>query len=215
MSSSWRWMARYSSLHRGFTAIGIRECIISKCGFRAKLIPKWQSKEIGELRARSCARNACNDGNLTPGRCCPECCCPDLTAATRSDIFTAVVFVKTSNWLLVAILSLTVGFHWTLLQSVAWVGMIIEYSGQGSFQRAVANTFDGQHPCPICKLVRAGKNAEGKSECRQTFQKFDLFADRSAGFYFPPSSESPFFRLPLMTSRLEAPPIPPPRTISG
>lgn len=140
---------------------------------------------------------------------------PKLTAATRSGIFTAVVFVKTSNWLLVAILSLTVGFHWTLLQSVAWVGMIIEFSGQGSFQRAVANTFDGQHPCPICKLVRAGKNAEGKSEVRPTLQKFDLFADRSAGFYFPPSSESPFSRLPLMISRLEAPPLPPPRTIPG
>ena len=125
------------------------------------------------------------------------------------------MFVKTSNWLLVAILSLTVGFHWTLLQSVAWVGMIVEYSGQGSFQQAVANTFDGQHACPICKLVRAGKNAEGKSEGRQTLQKFDLFADCSSGFYFPPFSESPFFSLLLITCRVEAPPLPPPRTIPG
>ena len=112
-------------------------------------------------------------------------CCRGLTAATRSDTFTVVVFVKTSKWLLVAMLSLTLGFHWALLQSVAWVGMIIEYSGQGSFQQAVANTFDGQHLCPICKLVRAGKNAEGKSESRPTLQKFDLFADRFRRFLFP------------------------------
>jgi len=202
-------MARYC-LHHGFTAIGIRESIISKCGFRAGRIPKGQSKGIGEPRARSCAKNACNDGNPASGRCCRG-----LTAATRSDIFTVVVVLRISKWLLVAMLSLTLGFHWALLQSVAWVGMIIEYFGQGSFQQAVANTFDGQHLCPICKLVRAGKNAEGKSESRSTLQKFDLFVDGSSVFYFPPFSESPFSRLPLMTSRLEAPPLPPPRTIPG
>jgi hypothetical protein len=60
-------MARYSSLHHGFTAIGIRESIVSKCGFRAGLIPKGQSKGVGEPQVRSCAKNACNDGDLTPG----------------------------------------------------------------------------------------------------------------------------------------------------
>ncbi len=56
-------MALCSSLHHGFTAIGILECIISKCGFQAGLIPKGQRKEIGEQRARSYARNPCNNGN--------------------------------------------------------------------------------------------------------------------------------------------------------
>jgi hypothetical protein len=154
-----------------------------------------------------------NKGEMRPAP--PRMHRPELTARLRSDTFTAVVIVRTSKWLLVAMLSLTVAFHWTLLQSVAWVGMIVEYSGQGSFERAVTNTFDGQHPCPICKLVRAGKNAEGKSEGRPTLQKLDLFADRCAGFCFPPAPESPLFRLPLRVGRLEAPPFPPPRTIPG
>jgi len=140
---------------------------------------------------------------------------PGLTVSGGSDKFTAVVLLKTSKCLLVAMLSLTLGFHWPLLQSVAWVGMIVKFSAQGSFPRAVANTFDGQHPCPICKLVRAGKSAEGKCESRQTLQKLDLFAERGADFYFPPCPDTPFFPLPLKAGRWDAPLLPPPRTIPG
>ncbi len=119
------------------------------------------------------------------------------------------------RWLLVAMLSLSLGFHWTLLQSVAWAGMLVEYSQQGSFAQAVVHTFDGQHPCPLCKMVRSGKNSESKAEGRQAAPKFDLFAECPAGFYFPPTPEPHFFLRPLPAGRLESPPLPPPRIIAG
>lgn len=125
------------------------------------------------------------------------------------------MFVQTSKWLLVVMLSLTLGFHWALLQSVAWAGMIVQFSGRTSLQQAVAKTFDGQHPCPICKLVQSGKKSEGKSEGRLSLQKFELFADCPAGFYFPPSTESAFVRPPLLAGRVESPRLPPPRTFPG
>ena len=117
--------------------------------------------------------------------------------------------------MLIASLALTLGFNWSILQSVAWVGMIVEYSGQCSLQEAVTKTFDGQHLCPLCKLVRAGKTTEGKSELKPTAQRFDLFADTGLEFYFPPSTESSFFQVAPMSGRLESPPLPPPRLVAG
>ena len=122
---------------------------------------------------------------------------------------------KISRGLLIASLVLTLGFHWTILQSVAWVGMIVEYSGQYTMQEAVTKTFDGQHPCPICKLVRAGKSTEGKSEIKPAAQRFDLFAAAGAAFYFPPSPEPAFFQVASMTGRMETPPLPPPRSAAA
>jgi len=124
------------------------------------------------------------------------------------------VLGKISRLLLIASLALTLGFHWTILQTVAWVGMIVDYSGQGTVCEAVAKTFDGQHPCPICKLVRSGKSTEGKSEIKPTAQRFDLFAASEIAVYFPPSPQPAFFPVASMTGRLETPPLPPPRSVA-
>ena len=97
---------------------------------------------------------------------------------------------KASKWLLVVMLCVTLGFHWTLLQSVAWVGMMVNYSCQGSIKDAVAKTFDGQHPCPLCKLVREGKKARRSPQAQQIVKKIDLFAGQAAAFYFPPCRPS-------------------------
>lgn len=126
-----------------------------------------------------------------------------------------IVLLKTSKWLVVAMLSLTLGLQWTVLQSVAWVGMIVNFSREGSLEQAVAKTFDGHHACPICKLVRAGKNAESKTSVQPTMKKFDLLADRAPVFHFLPPPPPVFSCLFVLPERFEAPPLPPPRPLLG
>lgn len=59
--------------------------------------------------------------------------------------------------LVVVALCLSLGVHWALLQSLAWTGMLLSWSQEVSLVEAVKNTFDGEHPCPLCKAVESGQ----------------------------------------------------------
>jgi hypothetical protein len=54
------------------------------------------------------------------------------------------------------------GGHWALLQTSAWVGMIVQYSQRDGLTAGLAQTFDGEHPCPVCKAIQDGKKQEQK-----------------------------------------------------
>lgn len=59
--------------------------------------------------------------------------------------------------LLVAALMISIGLHWVVLQSAAWVGMAVAYSmDTGSVIQGISDTFDGEHPCPLCQAVNEG-----------------------------------------------------------
>jgi len=64
-------------------------------------------------------------------------------------------------------LVLSLGLHWAFLQTVAWTGMIVTYSRDASFKEAVTKTFDGEHPCPFCKVIKKGRAEEKKQEQQQ------------------------------------------------
>ncbi len=64
-------------------------------------------------------------------------------------------------------LVLSLGLHWALLQTVAWTGMLVTYSRDASFQDAVSKTFDGEHPCALCKVIKSGRAEEGRQEQQQ------------------------------------------------
>jgi hypothetical protein len=117
-----------------------------------------------------------------------------------------------SKWLVVVTLTLSLGAHWTLLQSVAWTGMIISYSHDGSFTEAVSKTFDGRHPCKLCKFVKEGQQSEKKQDLPKVEGKKEFCFDSKISVPFPPSA----FTLVLAPadsglSRTETPPVPPPR----
>jgi hypothetical protein len=57
--------------------------------------------------------------------------------------------------------------HWTLLQTVAWTGMVIRYSQHASLQQAISITFDGEHPCALCKAIQTGRAEEQKRDNQQ------------------------------------------------
>jgi hypothetical protein len=54
------------------------------------------------------------------------------------------------------------GGHWALLQTSAWLGMIVQYSQRAGLKAGLAQTFDGEHPCSVCKAIEDGKKQEQK-----------------------------------------------------
>jgi hypothetical protein len=80
----------------------------------------------------------------------------------------------------VAILTLTCllsasGGHLVLIQGVAWSKMLIDYSKQTSFGVAIQETFDGEHPCEICKKVEIESKKQQKQETKLLDIKKELF----------------------------------------
>jgi len=116
----------------------------------------------------------------------------------------------------VSVLVLSLGLHWALLQTVAWTGMIVSYSKEGSFQEAVSKTFDGKHPCGLCELVKAGRAEEKKQDQEQGSPTFKLDWGpvwQSTEFTLAPNH----IRIPATDlfghSRAEQPPKPRPRGV--
>ena len=116
--------------------------------------------------------------------------------------------------LVVFTLICTIGGHWAILQSVGWVGMFASYSSSASLSVALQKTFDGKHPCEMCKLVTQGKKSEKGQERLKVDPKLDFWIAKS---------EAAFCLLPRLTTehvpsdpltlsgRDVQPPVPPPR----
>src|SRR5580700_9922471 len=81
---------------------------------------------------------------------------------------------RVRNTLLILVLLAGTGAHWGALQSVAWTRMLAENLHTVSFTEAVARTFDGQHPCSICKIIANGKKSEKKAEFPQPLTKLEF-----------------------------------------
>ena len=61
-----------------------------------------------------------------------------------------------------SVLVLLLGLHWTVLQSLAWTRMLLNYSQSVPLRTAVAMTFDGRHPCALCLAIKQGRESERK-----------------------------------------------------
>jgi hypothetical protein len=118
--------------------------------------------------------------------------------------------IQLQKWLVVLALVLSIGGHWAFMQSVAWVGMAVTYSKHASLSQALEKTFDGHHLCKLCKVVRAGKKAEGSSELKTELKKFDLIAGTPTFFRFDSPSIVPQTTPSRVLRRNEAPLLRPP-----
>jgi hypothetical protein len=76
------------------------------------------------------------------------------------------------------------GLHWAALQSVAWAGMLVNFSRTGSVAEAVAKTFDGQHPCPLCMALSKSEQGSKKQEF-QAARKLDMDCQRKVAMVMP------------------------------
>ena len=55
------------------------------------------------------------------------------------------------------------GGHWGVMQVIAWSNMIVDYSAQDGLIEGAKKTFDGEHPCSMCKAIAEGKKQESQS----------------------------------------------------
>src|SRR5882672_6101838 len=114
--------------------------------------------------------------------------------------------------LMLLVLFAAAGGHWMALQSVAWTTMLVSYSQDGTFAAAVAKTFDGRHPCSLCKVIeRADHSGPAQESLRE---------DNQANFLIPSVvtvfvGERMTWELEVpeshLSGRVEQPATPPPR----
>ena len=117
---------------------------------------------------------------------------------------------------IVAALACSLGLHWGFFQSVAWVGMVISYSQDAPLKEALVKTFDGKHPCPLCKEIAKGKQSEKKSEAAPAGKKFEFWYSGAAFVFTAPSHcWETCWPNGSLDSLAHTPPAPPPRQLPG
>ncbi len=122
------------------------------------------------------------------------------------------MIARYARLVVIVMLVLTTGLHWALLQSVAWTGMLLENLSRTSVAEAVVKTFDGKHPCPLCKAIDCGKKTEKKNQWVVELKKFEMLKPATV-FASAPSPDYTF--LPAWQETYSTfqspPPVPPPR----
>jgi hypothetical protein len=110
--------------------------------------------------------------------------CLDFEVATFNSF---VVFVRFGKFVVIVALVATTGAHWTLLQTVAWTTMLADNLHSTSLHEALVKTFDGKHPCCLCKTIAAGKRSEQKKEFTAQMQKLEFTPAKVNFVLFAPS----------------------------
>lgn len=54
----------------------------------------------------------------------------------------------------------SLGLHWVALQTLAWSQMLVSFSRHTTITAAVKMTFDGDHPCGLCQIVKKGRSEQ-------------------------------------------------------
>ena len=130
-------------------------------------------------------------------------------------------FLKRIGWLasLLAVFAAG-GGHWMALQSVAWARMLVTYSQQADFATALEQTFDGAHPCPMCKKIsqdRAQERSEQPAGAPSVSRAAPETLCLAAGQDIPPVPVHLVFAradaLAAPPELAQPPPTPPPRAV--
>ena len=122
------------------------------------------------------------------------------------------MFKRVGHTLLIVALLFAIGGHWALLQTMAWSNMLATNLHTGSFEAALQKTFDGKHPCALCKVVSEGKKSEKKSELTLAGKRLEFLNDRTAFTFCAPSGFRPVLKPQDLGNQLShRPPVPPPR----
>ena len=105
-----------------------------------------------------------------------------------------------------------------LLQVVAWTGMLIVRSQTSSLSDAIHTTFDGQHPCPMCRMIQDQHQESGTpTPTRQdlALKVIKVALLEPAGGFMQPNQVTEALTgsmdQPVMIGLAVQPPVPPPR----
>jgi hypothetical protein len=109
-----------------------------------------------------------------------------------------------------------IGLQWIALQSIAWTAMIVDYSKRGSLCEAIAQTFDGAHPCSLCHIVNKGKTTEDKSDLQLLTPKIDMICASHTIPLLQPFVPVEYAARDFSFDKVaRCPPAPPPRSLLG
>jgi hypothetical protein len=100
--------------------------------------------------------------------------------------------LRAGQFLLIGTLLVSMGGHFALLQTIAWGNMLVEYSSKGSLTEAVGKTFDGEHPCHLCKVVKKSKSEEKKKPLLKSEMKWEVAMPAPVRVPVPWSTELEF-----------------------
>jgi hypothetical protein len=116
--------------------------------------------------------------------------------------------------LLAAALLYGSGAHWLLAQGAAWAGMVAARAGRTSVAEALATTFDGRHPCRVCRIVKRGAGADSTPRAGRPAPTVD-FAFASIPAVLPAAEAARPFpdASPDFASAPRVPPSPPPNLL--
>jgi hypothetical protein len=126
------------------------------------------------------------------------------------------MFVRIGRCVVALMLCSSIGGHWFCLQSIAWAKMVVTYSQHCSFGAAIAKTFDGDHPCDLCKHIGKAQQTEKKRDSQQSLNKTDFICTTRRVVLLPPFA--PFGYTDLASSirpGFNETPYPPPREVGA
>lgn len=125
------------------------------------------------------------------------------------------MLARFSKAVVVLALAGSIGLHWAFFQSVAWVNMVISYAQGEPLTEALQKTFDGKHPCALCKQLAKTKQSEKKSDLKPMGKGFEFsFAFSKFVFCAPSHYWSVSGGRWLPRAFISSPPVPPPRAIA-
>lgn len=124
--------------------------------------------------------------------------------------------LRTGHCMVIAALFFALGGHWLVLQSVAWGTMLVENVETSSLSAALEKTFDGKHPCVICKSIAAAKKQESSLKRTTTVSRLSLYCEQADGrIYRLNEIASAGVRTEGLSMAAREPAVPPPRGIAG
>ena len=118
--------------------------------------------------------------------------------------------------LMILALACAAKLHLPALQVVAWSGMVVKYAQAVPLAEAIEMTFDGDHPCPLCIVIRKAQTSD------QHEMKAPGAPERILLFVEParPWVQSVFelarlsFVPTVFAGPQQRPPVPPPRSVA-
>lgn len=115
------------------------------------------------------------------------------------------------------------GGNYGLLQALAWTKMLVNYSMQDGLIQGTAKTFDGQHPCSMCKQIVTAKKKDSERPQDQQLAARELLLKNFIAAEIT-TAKMPVTYETLIVHSVQAviwntlgearPPVPPPRALA-
>lgn len=124
---------------------------------------------------------------------------------------------RTAQSLLIALCCALVLGPQFFLQLGAWGWMVSSYAQEDGIEQAIRETFSGERPCDLCKIIQANETEGQPIAPNQTDSKqrdFQLLLVKVDAFALLENAKSPTLRpehAAAVTSHSSEVPVPPPR----